>query len=607
MPRRTQIFQQIPWSGGINTSVDPGVLPPTDCTICDNAIYNSGGIKTIREGFAQFDSLSNIPSVITRSSSGTTRTLVFSATLSTGILEKLVVGEAITITSTAAGESAYTGTGKLVLTLATTNLSNDTITYTGVGSLSQSATATSTMTVARTYPLVNISDFWYFSGGQNVQQIVGVTQQPKVFKYDSAGRRTECTGSITARTGTAEKVNTVTFNNSLLIFMSRTGNIPLKWDGTTLSDLHATCPDASFGTVYLSKVWVNDKTDPDRLHYSSTGFFDEWLGLGDSGALDIRPGDGDPVGVSAAFGFKGRLIVAKKGRSYQIVGDDPALFQIVDFSAGLGIEAQNTVAPVDEDDVFYISNKGIHSIVTTQNFGSFVGEYKSKKIQPSFNNWELSRLPFTHSIYISTLNSIVFSIAEETTNSQDNLWLYDVVQKEWLRWPAVSCQAIGKISLSNRPILFIGLQDGSLARAQNGTNVDYVTQAIKYRLRTGVIYPDQSPMAEKGFKSISLFFRPETSFSIIVRAKIDNYQEQAVAFVAQALGDPLGTTFRLGSSVLGNSFQFAPYTAPVDGYGRGIILDMEQTGSNNRADIYGYAIEYEPADVAQETITRSSG
>jgi hypothetical protein len=603
MPKRTQLFQQIPWSGGVNTSVDAGVLPPSDFTICDNVTFTSAGIKKKREGFNYFDALSDVPNVISRSSSGTTRTLVFDAALTSASIDKLISGELINIVSTAGAEANYIATEKAIASITTTTITNDTLTYTMGSSFTEANTATTSITVERFSGIVHIADFWYFNGASMEQQIIAVTEQPKIFKYDLSGRRKECTGSITARVISIDKASTITFNNQLVIFMQGIGNVPVKWDGTTLTDLHATAPDASFGAVFLSRIWCNDKTDSDRVHFSSTGYYDEWIGVGDSGYFNIRPGDGDPVGVTGLIPFKGRLIMAKRDRVYQLLGDSPENFQIDDLSAGLGILSQNTIVPIDQDDVMYLSSKGIHSLNTTASYGDFETQYVSAEIQPSFNDWELSRMPFVSAAYIPTINAVAFSIPEDSTNYQDNIWLFDIIAKKWYRWPEIEHLSIGRVQLANKACLMIGTRDGRLIRTQNGNRYDYASTAINYRMRTGVIYPDQNPNSVKAFKRLTIFFRPETTFAVIARVKIDNYREQTIGFNATAEGDLLGVSFVLGSSVVGNSFHFAPFTSPIDGYGRGIIIDIEQTSSNTQADIYGYALEYEVADTAQETIT----
>jgi hypothetical protein len=580
-------------------------MPPGDLTVCDNVVFSATGVKTKRDGFSYWDSVSDIPAVTHRSSSGTTRTLVFASTLDNGTFEKLVSGEGINIATSLTSGNEFTYYKKDAATVAsiiTTNVTDDTITYTATGSLTEGSTATSTITVERSSAYVKVFDYWRFAGSAKAQQVLAASSQPKLFYFDSSGNRKECTGSITARTGTAARTNILTFNERAMVFQDGVGNIPLKWDGSALSDLAASCPDASCGCVWLARIWTNDKENPDRLHYSATGSFDEWQGVSDSGAIDINPGDGDVEGITAVFPFKGSLFVAKRNKLYRITGNSPENFNVEVVTEGLGIESAGSVTPVDQNDVMYISLKGVHALGPTASYGDVEGSFLSAKIQPDFNSWSPNRLANIQSCYIEELSSIVFNVAEESTNSQDNLWLYDIGVKEWYRWPDVDCQSIGKVYLSNINTLFIGTSDGRLIRAQNGTKTDFDDEAIRYRLRTGMIYVDQQPITIKAFKRIYLFFKPNTTYSFTARVKIDQYAEQSIGFSGMAEGDLLGTTFILGQSILGTNVPFGPYSGNIDGYGHGIIVEVEQSGTIEDVDVLGFAIEYETTDLTREVL-----
>jgi hypothetical protein len=50
MPSRTQLFQQLPWVGGMNTSLDESMIPANMCTLLDNVIFDTRGSKRKREG-----------------------------------------------------------------------------------------------------------------------------------------------------------------------------------------------------------------------------------------------------------------------------------------------------------------------------------------------------------------------------------------------------------------------------------------------------------------------------------------------------------------------------------------------------------------------------
>lgn len=612
MPRRTQVFQQLPWTGGLNTAVDPGVIPSTDLQQADNILFTTAGIRRKREGISYFDTNSAIPTVTHRSSSGTTRTLVFNATLSNATVDKLIAGEGIIVTTTTISGNEfdyYKTTGTTVASLTTTNVTDDTITYTfsGASSLTESSTATSTLTVSRQYDIVKIVDYWRFTGSALAQQIVVSTEQPLLFRYNVSGNRKAIArdSGATARVGTAVKASAVVFNDAVILGQSRTGNTPIKYDPDSDADwvdLGGSPPDFELCAIHLNRVWTNDKTNRDRLHYSATANAEKWQGADDSGALDIRPGDGDPVGITGIFAFKGRLFVAKETKMYMVAGTTPEDFQVVDVSAGLGLIAHDSIAAVDQDDVLYISKKGVHSIATTNNYGDFSNTFVSSKIQPSFNDWVENRRAYNKAVYVPQLNSVVFAISEENTEINDNLWLYNVQNKEWYRWPNVAAQSLCLARIDAKPTLLIGDSAGRLLRAQNGTFTDYTSQAIVYRLKTGSVYPDNNAMTLKAFKRFTLFFRPTTSYNITIKIKIDKFNEQSFNLSGLLPGDTLGATFTLGSSILGTTAFFAPYTMPIDGIGHGCTIEVEQTGLNEQGDIYGFAIEWEPVDIAQEII-----
>ncbi len=58
----------------------------------------------------------------------------------------------------------------------------------------------------------------------------------------------------------------------------------------------------------------------------------------------------------------------------------------------------------------------------------------------------------------------------------------------------------------------------------------------------------------------------------------------------------------MASSILGNSSIMAPYAKDVVGHGRGCTIEVTQTGTDAQIEIYGFLIEYELADIADEVI-----
>lgn len=620
MPRRTQIYFRSPWSGGLNSSIDPGAIPDTDLVTADNIVFTTSGARIKREGHSYFDVA--LPTPISRSSSGITRKLIFAAAVKGGspVNDKIVAGERLTITSTVTSGNEFTYyLGTIVVSaVSTTTVADDTIEYTGTGgNLAEGTTATTTVTVTRARAIVGLHDYWRFvvSTQAKSQRLVSVTGQhaaalpalPKLFFYDSEGRRNEiATAEATSNWPTQiTKSCVAVMNETLIVGFDGKDNKPIKYKPESSANfalLGGTPPDFSICQVHQGRLWTNDKTQPDRLHYSPVGDIEQWQGNGDSGALDILSGDGDSQAITAIFpSFRGSIFVAKGNKLYEIVGDSPENYVAVPLTSGLGVVGQGSVAAVDVDDVVFTSPKGFHSLVATDTKGDFSGNYLSAKIQPTFNSFQTNRLSFTSAAYIPSLNSVAFAISEEGESANNAIYLYNVNQKEWYRWPDLNPQVLCTFEESSGKKLYYGTSDGRVVKTQNGTFTDFTSSSYTYKIKTGQIYPDGNPISTKAFKRIGLQFKPQGSYSFTVRVKIDNYASQSFNFAQTLSGALLGSTFTTGVSTLGGTLVMAPFMLPLDGIGRGVSVEIEHTTSGQQVEIYGLLLEFESADFEQDT------
>jgi hypothetical protein len=462
-------------------------------------------------------------------------------------------------------------------------------------------------TVTTTTSITNDRLYYVINSLTNTFQLA-LTEGGTAVDVDLDGSAMLVVGGVSNCAGSSERAAAVVFNNRLIVSKTRIGNLPVMYNPEIQSyaQFLTNAPDFSICAPHLNRIWTNDKTNKDRLHYCATGSHTEWNGASDSGALDIRPGDGDPEGITAIFAYKGQVFVGKKNRLYRVVGDSPENFQVLDVSSGLGVASHNSVAPIDNDDIFYISSKGIHTVATTNSYGDFTSAFLSSKIQPTFNDFATGLLRECQAIYNAPLNSVAFSFGTGAATDPNVMWLYNTVTKEWYRWPNVSCTALVNYEIGDKPYIFIGTSDGRVIRTQNGAYIDFTNQAIPYKIKTGQIYVDNNPNSVKMFKSFSLFFKPTGSYSFIVRITVDGNSEQALGFSQTGDGDELNQTFILGQSILGFRDIFSPQSLPIDGIGRGITIDIEHVSAAQQVEIHGFAVEYESADVAQESVTSSS-
>ena len=457
--------------------------------------------------------------------------------------------------------------------------------------------------------IISLHDF-RFGDITRSRRLVGVTNTGEIYSYTSSGTRSADLFGGTAWSSLPSKGTQVTINNLDIIAVDGTGNVVKKWDGTgSVADLGGTPPEGSIVTTHLARLWMNDKTDIDRLHYSPTSDPETWNGLGDSGAIDIGIGDGDTDGITAFAPYKGDLIVFKRNRIYRVIGNTPETFQIVKISDSIGCVGPNALADIDGNDLVFISDRGIHSIAATDTFGDFKQNFLSADIQTSFNDdWSKTRRPFIQARYLPNQNVVALAVTDESINSTTNLmmWFYHIEARAWFRWPDVSCEALAVVEDDDQSRLYLGTDVTRVAQTFNGANFDVdgtgVSVGIDYTIKTGLISPTGVACEEVGFKSFGILYRAIGTHTITATIKIDNYDPQTLTYSQTDPSDLLGVDFILGQSVLGTDNVMAPYKRTIDGYGRYIQITISQTGIEEEIDLQGFFIEYESAGIRDEVI-----
>lgn len=525
MPPRTKVFQQFPWTGGVNTALNAAQIPTNQLVQADNLVFDTRGSRKNREGInGNWDD----------------------------------------------GSSA-----------------SDTI--------------------------IGLADFWFGTATSKTQRLVALDDAKNFYSYESDGTRASITDSGTAYPNDINKCSMETIDNLLVIAVDGQNNNLKKWDGSgDIEDLGGSPPDASIVRKHLGRLWCNDLDQLDRLHYSETANAEVWNGSGDSGALDIGVGDGDPDGITAIFPtFKGQLFVAKKTKLYRISGFYPETFQVELISDGIGCSSHNSCVNVGNDDIFFVSERGVHSLAATDRFGDFESKFISKNIQKTFND-DFSRgaLPKVWGAYLPTINSVAYTFSDSSTTGgiSDNnaIWLYNTELGEWYRWPDLDCQCLISANDSDKRRFYFGSSTTRVHQTLTGSNNDTTeaggSESIAPLYKTGVIFPDNTPYTMKAFKKISIIYEPTGDHTIDVTAKIDNAPNQEIQFTQDGTGAILGTDLVLGTSTLGAVFALAPYTESLDGIGRGIQLTFSQSGVDETAELQGFAIEYESAEFSQEVI-----
>jgi hypothetical protein len=482
--------------------------------------------------------------------------------------------------------------------------------------------------ITNTPVVVGGRDYWANLSGTKTQKIVVADNQAtsKVwFNSPSGGAWTELAKDATATAAptSVKQVSFEVFNDDLIMAFDCANNIkPVKWNkqegGNTYKPLLGSTQAFKFIRKHQGRIWAcGDPTFKDRLYFSGPGNHEEWGGDGDSGALDVDPGDGDPTGLNAIFpsfrsmtysGYTAVLFAAKLQQIYKITGTTPVDYKITPFSRGVGVVSHNSCISVDMDDIYFCSERGFHSLVQTEKMGDFEGSYLSYDIQKYFQRLDKSQLKYIQGVWIPQLNSAAWCVSENGTN-MDTILLYDVRFKAWYRWTGTTPSALFHVqdNTVNFKRMYIGTSVGRLAKAQApAVYHDFASTAITQTVKTPFIYPDNNPATIKGMKKLGVWCKMAAGTNLTITVRLAGVNSpQTLTFASVTSGTPkLGVDFIMGVSVLDADqlLRMTPYTLPFDGYASSVQLTFTQGDADLKCALFGFWIEWEPAGDSQETI-----
>lgn len=620
MPSRTNLTQFLPWQGGVNASLDPALIGQGELTRADNVLFDTKESKKPRNGmdFSWDDVDQSDVSIYGLHEFWyglDARSRVFVSLNTEGELKSYTSGGVHSVISVEGAEwsekldqiSMLTFNNRLIIAV---NGDHNTVKiWDATGSAKD---------------LKNILNQKLYSNGRSSSGLVRTLILSAAFKGVLGDRIIVSQASNGAYNGTFEVtgVSTTNVTNDTISY-SATSSLTESGVNDTALTVDGIAPEASILREHLGRIWCNDKNNKDRVHYSAPFDHEKWLGYGDSGALDIGIGDGDPEGITSIMpSFKGELFIAKRTKLYRVRGFSPESFQVELVSNGIGCIAHDACTLVDQDDLYFVSDKGVHSIVATSNYGDFNSTFISQKIQRLFlNNFTKPRFKYVKAVYNSETNNVAFAftdtnIADLTRSSFETnncLWMYNVERKSWYRWPDVPAQSliIGNDGDSKR--FYFGTNKNKIVKTGLRIKFDYdysgAEQPIKMTLVTGQITGDGSIYTVKGWKRLLLMYRPNARHHLNVQVKIDSIpvdSDNSHIFNETPAGSSLlGSNLVLGQSQLGSNSPLAAYTREITGFGRSVQITLVLDAVREYIDLEGIGVEWEAAGVSPETMRAS--
>jgi len=335
---------------GINTVQSGSLLPPVYCITADNAIIDTSGRLSARNG------------VVTQTTTPITFNITFTGALAAGATS-----------ATLSGGNWSRTTGNYYITFSNGQ--------TSLGTFTQSSTAVTwadailvgaTANAVVTLPI--LSSFEFVQGNKVYTELVAWAGGISANLANPGANN--IAGSVNTQNGQWFFGN---FNNKVIGFQS--GQKPIFWNGTgnfaTITESSGTAPTGGVGCTAFGRVWCLD-ADGQTIKYS--GLLDEtdW-GSASSGLIDMHTiwsAGTDTVTAIASFNAAlvvfgtNHIVFFTDGRG-SLLGLDPTQAYVFDVIASTGCYSQWTVQPIGEGDVIFLGPNGCQSIANLQNGRSF--------------------------------------------------------------------------------------------------------------------------------------------------------------------------------------------------------------------------------------------
>jgi hypothetical protein len=283
------------------------------------------------------------------------------------------------------------------------------------------------------------------------------------------------------------------------------------------------------------------------------------------------------------------------------------------------------------NDIYWMSNYGVHSLQTTVKFGNVEQAFLSLPIQRFWRDNLLKRSALSQAwgFWNPSRNIVGWCVVPSGQTKQLWVLVYNYAlsdpkpggKKFWSRWIlpyGASCGAsIVNPSLSGwntnhqgDPHLWYGADDSQAYAADADTGDSELNDggtAFAATIRTPTItrYPNPGRTVyetqEKGHVGVVSYFNPKGGYSMTLTAIIDGRVQTDLIDLSGA-GARLDSTFILDTSIFGGA-DFTYHESIFEDRGRSITLQWEQAGLNQDLEVFGYSVRNYPAeDEAKEAV-----
>src|SRR2546425_4501774 len=423
-------------------------------------------------------------------------------------------------------------------------------------------TATATMFVGTSSASVSaLHDHWRYGASLVPTQRFLATSTGGIFSHTGS---TAPWATVSATWGSTGGLTTNIISAQGFSVLSNGADAPVKWDQTTLSLVSSSSglPTFTAATYHLRRLFaIGTAANPSRVDISAGGDITTWTGA-DTGNFVLDEDDGDAtVGISKTFHkriyiFKGPQF----GSIHELAGNTLGALTRDRVFNGLALQNHKGLVTANND-IYWISRFGIHSLQTTQKYGDTEAAFLSLPIQDLWNKslLNLSLLGQSVGFWHPQLNIVGWLVAPagQTANQWALIFHYLISdpasrgKKFWSLWkfnglqPGTSMVGLTPAAMVNgsAPRLYLGgTGDGLVYAGDQTVLTDAQGSAYTATARTGILLnlgQGMDALSEKQFLSVAIFFEPVGAYTHNLDVTIDN-RVQSQTITMAGFGDTLG-------------------------------------------------------------------
>lgn len=469
-----------------------------------------------------------------------------------------------------------------------------------------------------------ITDYWATVSSAKRERFVAVANDNKVYRSDPAAG-TWSSFSTLALSVSHGGITSTVMNEDLILGL-RSNGVPKTWLNQSTS-VNLTTLTASSGSIPFSSAWIvssflnrlfvaGDPANPDKLYVSSTGDQTNWTISSTPGkaiTLDVGVGDGDPSGITAIFpGTAGDgVFYAAKRRSIYVIdcsAADQTTWSVRRLTNKIGVINPNAVTAVDEVDIFFLSDRGMHTLSqvisgTAVKEGSFISAPIQEDYRSIINAGDRDKISL---VYVPSMNSLLFSCKRTGQTTFETIYGFNLEIQKWFRWTATPSNFLMmRFNKTDGVEELYGCGTDGYVNLMNDEDRNDFGAPIVTRIKSAFIAPEGIPLQDNQYTNLALIYRARENSTFRVYYSVDGLTTKSLTYQQRIAGGNL-----LGTTLLGPAFLLGQIQAlkPVWQHlgidqGASVQFTFEQDGLDEDFELFGLVLEYEADEESQNAFT----